>query len=199
MMARTITFGTRRTTSIKEPQRAVDFVRSVRTVQVTDVERTVTFTRPARRLTVNRINRSPAAFVRPVRTFTVNQGRAGRDGLDGAGAQQFGPFTAGEAIASSSLTHISESDGKIYLADFELDRPANSFTISGFAEGATLSVYHSGLLNGLGGIDPGREYWLGNAGQLRTTCPDHGVTQRCGTGVSATSVIVSLFEDVDWE
>lgn len=196
---RTIVFGARRTTSIKETARSVDFIRSERNVVVSDVERTVTFTRPTRRLTVNRINRTPAAIVRPVRTITVVQGRAGRDGADGAGAETIGPFTAGEVITSSSLTHISQSDGKVYLADFELDRPANCFTISGFAEGATLSVYRSGLLNGLGGIDPGREYWLGNAGQLRTTCPDHGVTQRCGTGASATAVIVSLFEDVDWE
>jgi len=198
-MMRTITFGTRRTTAIQEPRRSIDFVRSERTVVVSDVERTVTFTRPSRRLTVNRISRPPSAFVRPVRTFTVIQGRAGRDGHDGAGAELVGPFTAGELLTSSSLTHLSLADGKIYLADYELDRPANCFTISGFAEGATLSVYRSGLLNGLGGIDPGREYWLGNAGQLRTTCPDHGVTQRCGTGASATELMVSLFEDIDWE
>ena len=121
---RTIAFGTSRTTSIKQSARSVEFVRSERTVVVSDVERTVTFTRPTRSLVVNRINRTPAAIIRPVRTFTIVQGRAGRDGIDGAGAEQFGPFTAGEAIASSSLTQISSSDGKIYLADYELDRPA---------------------------------------------------------------------------
>lgn len=122
----------------------------------------------------------------------------GPPGHDGAGAEQFGNYVAGEAITSSSLLHISEIDGLIYLADFELDRRANCFTISGFAEGESLSVLRSGLLNGLAGIVAGRSYWLGNRGQVRTSVPDHGVTQRCGDGASATEIIVSISEDVIW-
>lgn len=124
------------------------------------------------------------------------QGPAGRDG---AGAATFGSYVAGENITSSSLTHISEIDGKIYLADFEEDRPANSFTIAGCLEGATLSVLRSGLLYGLAGIVPGKQYWLGNVGQVRTTIPDHGVTQGVGTGSSGTEMMVSILEDIDWE
>lgn len=123
----------------------------------------------------------------------------GPRGADGAGAETFGSFEAGETITSSSLTHISEIDGKLYLADYELDRPANSFTVSGCAVGQSLGVYRSGLLNGLAGIVAGKPYWLGNLGQLRTTCPNHGVTQRCGDGASATEVMIALFEDIDWE
>lgn len=123
----------------------------------------------------------------------------GPKGEDGAGAQTFGEYVAAENISSSSLTHISEIDGLLYLADYELDRPANSFTIPGCVEGESLGVLRSGLLYGLSGIVPGKPYWLGNSGQVRTTCPGHGVTQRCGDGSSATAIMVSISEDVDWE
>lgn len=148
------------------------------------------------RPSISPIELRAATTVFPLRLAGTFQGPRG---ADGAGAETLGPYVAGETITSSSLTHLAEADGLLYLADFELDRPANCFTIAGCTIGQSLTVYRSGLLNGLAGIVPGKQYWLGNAGQLRTTCPDHGVTQRCGDGASATEVIVSLFEDVDWE
>lgn len=196
---RTITFGVRRTTAIKESPRTVTFVESLRKVVVKDVLRSVSFTVPQRRLLINRGEDRTIAFVRPVRSITLVQGRAGRDGRDGAGSETFGPFVAGEAITSSSLVHVSEIDGKAYLADYEAERPATGFTISGFAEGASISLYRSGLLYGLSGIVPGKSYWLGSLGQVRDSIPDHGTTQRCGDGVSSTTMIVSVSEDVVWE
>lgn len=121
-MMRTITFGTRRTIAIQEPRRSIDIVRAERTVVVSDVERTVTFTRPSRRLTVTRITRAPAAFVRPVRTVTVVQGRAGRDGNDGLGSTyrfEFNSITilplvrieAGRAVRAVEVCILTPFDG----------------------------------------------------------------------------------------
>ena len=125
--------------------------------------------------------------------------------MTGVGAQgpagaslNFGTYFAAEAIASSSLTHVSPVDGLLYLADYTLGRWANSFTIAGCIAGATLTVDRSGLLYGLGGIVPGAEYWLGAAGQVRTTIPTTGITQKVGDGTSTTGLIVDLCEEIVW-
>lgn len=125
--------------------------------------------------------------------------------MTGVGAQGpagaslvFGSFVAAEAITSSSLTHVSPVDGLLYLADYTLGRWANSFTIAGCAAGATLTVDRSGLLYGLGGIVPGAEYWLGTAGQVRSTIPSTGITQKVGDGNSTTGLIVDLSENIVW-
>jgi hypothetical protein len=123
----------------------------------------------------------------------------GMQGNEGPQAGTFGSFVAGENITSSSFTHISEDDGLLYLADFEEDRPANSFTISGCLSGQSLTVLRYGLLYGLGGIVAGKEYWLGIGGQIRTSVPDHGITQSVGVGSTSTAIVVSIEESIEWE
>lgn len=115
------------------------------------------------------------------------------------GSSSMGSYIAGEAIRSSSLTHVSPDDGLIYNADRMLDRWANCFTISGCDIGESITVAHQGLLYGLSGIQSGKKYYLGIQGGVTDAIPMDGITQQIGDGASANVIAIEISEPITWE
>jgi len=116
------------------------------------------------------------------------QGPAGPAGS--SAVQTLGTFTAAEAIPSSSLVHISQSNGQAYKADRSLGREAHGFTIAGISLGASATITRTGSLTGLTGKTSGKKQWLSTGGLSIETAPTSGIVQEVGYASSATAVFV---------
>ena len=125
-------------------------------------------------------------------TVVINRGAAGADGADGSNdAVDIGSFTAGESISSCRFVRVA-ADGLIYLADGPAGRPAHGYLRESVTIGSAITVYQSGLLNGLAGITPGADQWLGASGLRTETPPSTGISQKLGTGVASDAVAVEM-------
>lgn len=84
------------------------------------------------------------------------------------------------------------SDGLLYKASGPLSLPAHGFLKTAVTEGAEAQVWQSGLLNGLSGLVPGNQYWLGADGQPTNTEPASGILQPIGTATEETVLAVDI-------
>ncbi len=117
------------------------------------------------------------------------QGPAGRDGSDGAGA-----FTieAGEDLLAG--TPVKVVANKVYAANQATDP-----LVVGLVQTNVLATFSATLITSgpfmLSGLTPATPYFVG-AGIITTTCPSSGYVIRIGSAVSSTTLLVTIEEPI---
>lgn len=78
--------------------------------------------------------------------------------------------TASEALAAGSIVSF-EAAGTMRLADASNQRRGDGFVLSAVSNGASGTVFLSGLVTGLSGLTPAAKLFVGAAGALTATAP----------------------------
>lgn len=96
--------------------------------------------------------------------------------------------TASEALAAGSIVSF-ETAGTMRLADASNQRRGDGFVLSAVANGATGTVFLSGLITGLSSLTPGAKLFVGAAGALTATAPTaaNSIWQVVARAVDSTS------------
>lgn len=103
------------------------------------------------------------------------------------------PCTAGAALSSNTLVHINGA-GNAVKADAVLGLPAHAFTRVAVPNGDSFDAYQIGSFNGMAGLTPGQDYWLGTNGNVTSIPPTAPSTlnQKVGTASAADRLSLSI-------
>ncbi len=102
-------------------------------------------------------------------------------------------IVASEALVAGALVNVWSNAGTPNARNADntsISKPATGFVLGAVASGANATVYMSGIINGLSGLTPGAQYFLGAAGgavEAAPTAPGT-LTQLVGTAISATQI-----------